>query len=483
MFFRFIRVWVLLFMMIIGDVYANESNATYSKVFTSHNNIYDIGAAIFSPNGRYLISGANELVIWDLEDNKEFKHVFADSEGTITSLSFSPDGRYLLSSGYSKIIKLWDTKTWKVIKRLYHNTASNYLAFSLDMQYVLSGNTHRYIDWDDESKQYIQNSETWNYKLWDISSEKKLKDFNHTVDKDILAQFGIENKDIKPLRVSMAIDEQRKMHKQIEKMQKVRNDFERLRFTTYSPDKKYIIALHFIAIQGSYLGALVLWDAQTMQIVKEFKASPISAHLPEDNIFSKLPYGIKMGKKIPDKILDMNLPIHDIGDGLLGYKIPEKFQLVYGKDNHKVSKIYYGYNSKYDTYRQTVPRMLREAGLWVCSVNNPGTSYEDVLQIIKNNKISDLESNKTAGKIFFKVDNDKQYLFAFNEVTDLEDGYCKKGGLFAIVVSEVEENENSTSTTRIKKATIVRNKQISQTCKSQSLQYNDVNGQTTLICQ
>ena len=169
----------------------------------------------------------------------------------------------------------------------------------------------------------------------------------------------------------------------------------------------------------------------------------LSSLLQSNNIFSKLPYGIKMGGKIPDKILDMNLPIHNIGDGLSGYKIPKKFQLVYRKDNHKVYKIYYGYNTKYDTYHQTVPEMLRKAGLEVCSDNTHGTPYENVLQIIKNNNVSNLESNKLAGKISFKVDNDKQYLFAFNEVIDLEGGYCKKGGLFAIVISEVkEEDEN-----------------------------------------
>ncbi len=277
MFFQFIRVCLILLIIVICNVNAQESNTTYSKAFTSHSDTHGILAATFSPDGQYLISGGSELVIWDIKSTKPLKIIPCDPKADITSLSFSPDGKYLLSSGYDNVIKLWDAKTWKVIKEFYNDTESIYLTFSLDMKYILSGNGDRYINWDHEheSEQYIQKSERWHYKLWEIASEKKLKDFNQTVDKETLTLFDLEDKDIKPLKINMSIEKQQKMYKQIEEMQKVRSEFNSLRFTTFSPDKKHIIALHFIAIQGNYSGALVLWNAQTMQIVKEFKRADI----------------------------------------------------------------------------------------------------------------------------------------------------------------------------------------------------------------
>ncbi len=268
MFFQFIRVGLIWLIIFTYNVYAKENNTKYSKPFVSFGkNFFHIGAVAFSPDGKYLVSGSSKLIIWDIESGKELKHTQDDSDGSITSLSFSPDGKYLLSGGYHQAIKVWDTKTWKIVKKFYSDTETNYLSFSLDMKYILSGHN---------PNQYYQSSGTWKYELWEIASGEKLKDFNHTVDKETLAQFGIQKKDIKPLCITVPVKELRKMDKQIDEIKKDKDESYSLRFAKYSPNKKYVISLHFIAVLGRYDLPLVLWDAQTMKIVKKFKNSSFS---------------------------------------------------------------------------------------------------------------------------------------------------------------------------------------------------------------
>jgi len=377
MFFKFIRVYFILLVMIIGNIYAEESNVTYSKPFISQVNSYDISAAVFSADGKYLISGSTELVIWDVKSAKVLKSIPADSSGGITSLLFSPDGKYLLSGAYDKIIKLWDTKTWKVIKKFHSSAASHYLAFSPDMKYILSGNGSTHITWDYESKQYTQESNIWKYELWEIESEKKLKSFNQSVDTKTLALFGIQSKDIKPLPVNIPVELQRKMYKKITEIEKNRNEFDRLRFAHYSPDKKYIIALHFIAVQGNYSAALVLWDTQTMQIVKEFKDADISS-------FSSIQIHPKSG----------NILTTD-----------NKSLKVWNPSNVKLIKTYSAYEN-YSDYS------IHQAKYNTTGTKIVATSGEGFI-IIDNTNNEIIEEQKEYGSetTFVKFSSDEKYLF------------------------------------------------------------------------
>ena len=166
----------------------------------------------------------------------------------------------------------------------------------------------------------------------------------------------------------------------------------------------------------------------------------LSSLLQADNIFAKLPYGIKIGKKVPDKIVNMNLEKgwKFIKGGDYTYALPGKFKmLLHG--NNKVYSIYLGYSEYRKHVYGTPPKRWRKSGLWFCNNSVHGTPYEDILQIIKKNNVYDLEANKVKGTIYFKVDNDKQYKLYFN-INDYMTN-CKEGGLNYIGIYEIEEDE------------------------------------------
>ena len=152
-----------------------------------------------------------------------------------------------------------------------------------------------------------------------------------------------------------------------------------------------------------------------------------SALLQADNIFSKLPYGIKLGENIPKKIFKM-----DVKSSPNYITVKGKFSIKRIENTYKVIHILYsGGKDKF-------PKVLRKAGLWLCSYDYHGTPYEDTLQIIKKNNVSDLENNKVKGNISFNVDN-MHYTFSFFK--DNEYGDCKVGGISMVSIRKIEEDE------------------------------------------
>ena len=83
----------------------------------------------------------------------------------------------------------------------------------------------------------------------------------------------------------------------------------------------------------------------------------LSALLQADNRFSKLPYGIEIGEKVPDKILNMNIKSVHWYDDRYGYDLPGKFNVLYGSKTHRVCCLVFSGDSK-----QTLPKKLRNSG-------------------------------------------------------------------------------------------------------------------------
>ena len=155
-----------------------------------------------------------------------------------------------------------------------------------------------------------------------------------------------------------------------------------------------------------------------------------------ENIFSKLPYDIKIGEKIPSKVMDMDLK-KEKNDEYLFFKLSNKFTILTSY-THKVEKLIFQYKGKYDKWHHKLPKKWRKSDLIICTDSYKGSSYSDVLKIVKNNSVTDIEANEKQEKILFKVGNDMQYTFYFNSIADIDRGYCK-GGLTHITVTQIEE--------------------------------------------
>ncbi|OGW30722.1 MAG: hypothetical protein A2X54_05255 [Nitrospirae bacterium GWF2_44_13] len=176
------------------------------KQFTGHKSM--VNSAAFSPDGKYVLSGHLDatLKLWDAETSKEIRTFTGHTNliGGVTSVAFSPDGKYALS-GDSKGIKLWDISTGQEIRTFLTRGFS--ASFSPDGRYVLSGSVDGTITiWDiltgKEIRKFPEFSYGWlkslafspdgnyalsgdeNYhplRLWDISTEKKIRTFlGHT---------------------------------------------------------------------------------------------------------------------------------------------------------------------------------------------------------------------------------------------------------------------------------------------------------------
>lgn len=94
----------------------------------------------FSPDGTTLASaGADQSVaIWNTSTWKLVRRIKGES-GTVHALTFSPDGNALAAGAENGTIRLWNTSTWtdpEVI--LVHNSSVRALAFSRDGKRLVS---------------------------------------------------------------------------------------------------------------------------------------------------------------------------------------------------------------------------------------------------------------------------------------------------------------------------------------------------------
>lgn len=104
-----------------------------------------IKSVIFSPDGRFIISGSNDktIKIWDPYDVYSDDWLVRTLEGhtsEVFSLAVSPDGNYIVSGSGDNTIKIWDLSTGSLLKSLdAHIDSVKSLCFSPAGKYLLSG--------------------------------------------------------------------------------------------------------------------------------------------------------------------------------------------------------------------------------------------------------------------------------------------------------------------------------------------------------
>lgn len=127
----------------------------------------------FSQDGRFILSGSGDKTVklWDVSSGKEIR-TFKGHEGVVESVCFSPDGHYALSGSADKTVKLWDIAADEAVRTFRgHTNSVNSVCFSPDGQNILSGS-------DDNVMSEFSGSKNDMMKLWNLSSDKDIKDFS-----------------------------------------------------------------------------------------------------------------------------------------------------------------------------------------------------------------------------------------------------------------------------------------------------------------
>ena len=119
------------------------SKAIYHKLEGHEQDIYSLD---FSPDGTTILSGSGDRTVrlWDVRTGK-IDQIFSiedtgPKDAGVTSVAFSPDGNYVAAASLDKMIRIWDVKTGTMQGRLEGHKDSVYaVAFSPSSDHMLSG--------------------------------------------------------------------------------------------------------------------------------------------------------------------------------------------------------------------------------------------------------------------------------------------------------------------------------------------------------
>ncbi|WP_020569190.1 WD40 repeat domain-containing protein [Neolewinella persica] len=149
-----------------GDLLA--VGASDGKIYTLHQRTFElidsqmanapsVFCLAFQPGLGYpfIVSGGRDarLQFFDLALSKNLPSPLDAHNSTINDLAFSPDGRYLATASRDKTVKLWDAKTWELLKVCEvvrdrgHVNSVNTLLWLDEETLITAGDDRRILTW------------------------------------------------------------------------------------------------------------------------------------------------------------------------------------------------------------------------------------------------------------------------------------------------------------------------------------------------
>jgi WD40 repeat protein/serine/threonine protein kinase len=106
--------------------------------------------------GGVIVAGSSDGVL-QIHDLTKVVRTLPAHAGFVFAIAVSPNGKLLASAGLDRIIKIWDTSTWKLRATLTGHLSDVYsLAFNADATRLVSGSSDRTVRvWDVESAQEL----------------------------------------------------------------------------------------------------------------------------------------------------------------------------------------------------------------------------------------------------------------------------------------------------------------------------------------
>ncbi|KDR84379.1 hypothetical protein GALMADRAFT_710662 [Galerina marginata CBS 339.88] len=116
-----------------------------------HGHTSNVLSVMFSPDGKYLVSGSNDktICIWEVETGTRVGDPFIGHGDWVYAAAFSPDGIKVVSASRDKTARIWDATTGQMLHRLQHYFPVQGAFFSPDTkQIVTSAENHAVRIWD-----------------------------------------------------------------------------------------------------------------------------------------------------------------------------------------------------------------------------------------------------------------------------------------------------------------------------------------------
>ncbi|RKF57901.1 Transcriptional repressor rco-1 [Erysiphe neolycopersici] len=120
-----------------------------------------IRSVCFSPDGRYLATGAEDKLIrvWDIA-SRSIRNTFSGHEQDIYSLDFARDGRTIASGSGDRTVRLWDIEAGHNILTLSIEDGVTTVAISPDTKFVAAGSLDKSVRvWDTNSGYLVERLE------------------------------------------------------------------------------------------------------------------------------------------------------------------------------------------------------------------------------------------------------------------------------------------------------------------------------------